>query len=143
MSDTEEQPVAAPEPEEPKAEPKEKPKAKEKAKGKDKEKGKAKGKEKSKGKDKQAADGPSIAAHPHAAHAVRSMKAWGGLIGFGLAAYMSAHAGVTLGVLGFRALLGGVAGYMVAWFCGVVAWRAIVAAEVRAHMESQAEQLRR
>jgi len=97
---------------------------------------KAKGK--GKGKAKDAAGGVSISAHPQASHAVRSLKAWGGLIGFGLGAYMSAHAGVSVGLLGLRALGAGVAGYMVAWFCAVVAWRAIVSAEVRAHMELRA-----
>jgi hypothetical protein len=101
---------------------------------------KKKGKDaKGKGKDaKGTPGGVSIAAHPQASHAVRSLKAWGGLIGFGLGAYMSAHAGASLGLLGLRALAAGIAGYMVAWFCGVVAWRAIVSAEVRAHMDLRA-----
>jgi hypothetical protein len=108
----------------PKAKPPKDKKAKDKAK---KDKGK-----------KAAAGGVSIAAHPQASHGVRTLKAWGGLIGFGLGAYMSERAGVPIGLLGLRALTAGVAGYMVAWFCGVVAWRAIVSAEVRAHMELRA-----
>jgi len=101
-------------------------------------KGKGKGKGKGKSAKGGAAGGVSIAAHPQASHAVKSLKAWGGLIGFGLAAYMGSHAGAPLAVVGLRALAAGVAGYMVAWFCGVVAWRAIVGAEVRAHVEMRA-----
>jgi hypothetical protein len=110
-----------------------KPKSKEK---KPKEKAQKKGKDK---KANKGAGGLSLATHPHASRGVRSLKGWGGLLGFGLAAYESAHANVPLGLLGLRALGAGLAGYMIAWFCGVVAWRAIVAAEVRARLEMHAE----
>jgi hypothetical protein len=109
---------------------------------KDKSKGKAKGDKKDKkGKDKgkgKAASAISIAGHPYAGSSVRSLKGWGGLIGFMLAAFLSARAGVPLTVLGMRAIVAGIVGYMVAWWCGVAAWRAIVAAEARAILEQRA-----
>jgi hypothetical protein len=99
-----------------------------------KEKGK-----KAKGKGKgQPASAISIAGHPFAGPAVRSLKGWGGLIGFVLAAVLSLRAGVPLTVIGLRAIVAGIAGYMVAWWCGVAAWRAIVAAEAHAMIERRA-----
>jgi len=94
----------------------------------------------SKGKGKKGKSGPavsaiSIAGHPYASSSVRSFKAWGGLIGFSLAAFLSSRAGVPLTVLGLRAIVAGVAGYMIAWWCGVAVWRAIVAAEARAMLD--------
>jgi hypothetical protein len=55
-----------------------------------------------------------------------------------LAAYLSLRAGVPLPVLAIRALLAGIAGYMVAWACGVAAWRAIIIAEARALFDRHA-----
>jgi hypothetical protein len=95
-------------------------------------------KAKGKGKDNAAdavADGISVANHPQASTAIRSLKGWGGLIGFLLAGYLSLQAGVPLADLVLRALVAGIAGYMVAWCCGVAAWRAIVTAEARAQLE--------
>ena len=96
-----------------------------------------KGKKGNKGKG-QPASAISIAGHPYAASAVRSLKGWGGVIGFALAAILSLRAGVPLAVLGLRAIVAGLAGYMVAWWCGVAAWRAIVTAEARAMLERRA-----
>jgi hypothetical protein len=99
-------------------------------------KGKGKGKDNGKGKKgKGGADasaGPSIASHPRASYQVRRAKGWGGLVGFGIAAYMSYKAGVPTVNLGLRALVAGIAGYMVAWACAVTVWRHLVLAELRA-----------
>jgi hypothetical protein len=85
-----------------------------------------------KGKDEQAAAGiVSVAAHPRASAQIRSLKGWGGLIGFCAAAFLSWKAGVPMAVLGGRALAAGIAGY-------IVAWRAIVVAEVQAQMDRHA-----
>jgi hypothetical protein len=108
--------------------------AKDKGKG-DKAKDK---KAKDKGGKGKSASAISIAGHPHAGNSVRSLKGWGGLIGFMLAALLSLRAGVPLTVLGLRAIVAGLAGYMVAWWCGVAAWRAIVAAEAHAMLERRA-----
>lgn len=103
-------------------------------------KGKA-GKGKSKGKSAADSGGISLSTHPQASLAISTLKAWGGLIGFGLAAYLSLQAGVPLGQVGMRAIIAGVAGYMVAWACGVAAWRAIVTAEARAQLERRAAEV--
>jgi hypothetical protein len=57
-----------------------------------------------------------------------------------LAAYLSWKANVPLATLGLRALLGGIGGYIVAWWAGVVAWKAIVLAEMRAQFEEHVAQ---
>ncbi len=95
-------------------------------------KGKEKGKKKGKKGSGDAAAGPSIAAHPRASYQVRRAKGWGGLIGFGLAAYVSYNAGVPLFDLGLRSLIAGIVGYMLAWACAVTVWRHLVLAELRA-----------
>ena len=95
-----------------------------------------KGKDKKKGKG--AGDGsgvPSVAAHPRASYQVRRAKGWGGLIGFGAAAYLSYKAGVPMSDLGLRALVAGIVGYMLAWACAVTVWRQLVLAELRAAIE--------
>src|ERR1700722_5001098 len=106
--------VAAEAPPEPKAK-KAKAKKPESA-GKDK-----KGKKDKKDKKGGAGDSArlSVASHPRASVQVRRAKAWGGLISFGLAAVISAKAGVPTVDLGARALMAGVAGYIVAWGCSV------------------------
>jgi hypothetical protein len=76
--------------------------------------------------------GPSVAAHPRASDQVRRAKGWGGLVGFGIAAYLSHQAGVPMVDLGLRALVAGMAGYMLAWACAVTVWRHLVLAELRA-----------
>jgi hypothetical protein len=100
------------------------------AKGKDK---KAKGK-----KTGATAASPSVAGHPRARAQVRRAKGWGGLAGFGIAAYLSMKAGVPAADAGLRALAAGVAGYMLAWACAVTVWRHLVIAELRAALDGSA-----
>ena len=102
------------------------------------EKPKGADKKANKGK-KGAADGPSVATHPRARSQVRRAKGWGGLAGFGLAAYLSLQAGVPFVEAGLRALAAGAAGYMVAWACAVTVWRHLVLAELRAAAERASE----
>jgi hypothetical protein len=104
-----------------------------KAKGEDKKKKKGKG-------EKAAAAGNvvSVASHPVASAQIRSLKAWGGLIGFCAAALLSLKANVPMVSLGARSLAAGVGGYIVAWACAVTVWRALVVAEVRAQSERRA-----
>jgi hypothetical protein len=106
-------------------------------KGKASDKGKDKGKSKEKGKGKKGSDqaGPSVAGHPRARRQVRRAKGWGGLVGFGIAAYLSLKAGVPPVEVGLRALAMGAAGYMLAWACAVTVWRHLVLAEMRAAVE--------
>jgi len=101
--------------------------------------GKKDKKKKGKGKGSgDAAGGPSIADHPRASYQVRRAKGWGGIIGFGLAAYLSYKAGVPTADLGMRALIAGIVGYMLAWACAVTVWRHLVLAELRAALERAA-----
>ena len=105
--------------------------------GKDKSKDK-KGKKGKKGK--TGADNGSraisVADHPRASAAVKRAKGFGGLGGFALAAYISHKAGVPAEQVAMRALLVGIAGYLVAWACAVTIWRHLVLAEFKAAYEA-------
>jgi hypothetical protein len=107
-----------------------------KAKAAAKKKG-AKGKKGAKHKKGAGSGGPSVAATPRAAAQVRRAKGWGGLLGFGAAAYLSYRASVPPELIGLRALAAGVAGYMVGWGCMVTVWRYLLMAELRATAESR------
>jgi hypothetical protein len=85
-----------------------------------------------------ASSGPSVAAHPRASYQVRKAKGWGGMAGFGIAAYLSYKAGVPTFDLGLRAIIAGMVGYMLAWACAVTVWRQLVLAEMRAAVERAA-----
>ena len=112
-------------------------KAKAAKKGKPAAKGKGeKGAGKSKGKKADTAGGLSVASHPRASASVRRSKGWGGLIAFGLTAYLSLSHGVAPDVAGVRALGAGIAGYVVSWGCAVAVWRQLMVAEVRARIEA-------
>jgi hypothetical protein len=91
-----------------------------------------KGKKGKKGKDDGASAGrPSVANHPRAAASVRRMKGLGGLVGFGLAAWLAHRAGLPATRVLERALLVGIGSYLLAWACAVAVWRQIVLAELR------------
>jgi hypothetical protein len=92
----------------------------------------------SKDKKADASAGPSVAAHPRASYQVRRAKGWGGVAGFGIAAYLSYKAGVPTVDLGLRAIIAGMVGYMLAWACAVTIWRQLVLAELRAAVERTA-----
>jgi hypothetical protein len=74
----------------------------------------------------------SIAAHPRASDAVDRAKGAGGLLGLVLTAALARHAGLPAFDVGLRALIGGVAGYVVFWAIAVQAARHLVLAEARA-----------
>ena len=97
---------------------------------------------KGKGKDKKAKKGKgtesgglSVAAHPRAAAQVRKAKGWGGLAAFVITGYLSLSHGATADIAGMRALVAGVAGYVLAWGCAVMVWRQLMVAEIRAKVE--------
>jgi hypothetical protein len=96
-----------------------------------------------KGKDKKGkgelSGGASVASHPRARASVRRAKGWGGLIGFGIAAFLSFKAGVPAPDAGLRALGAGLVGYILAWACAVAVWRHLVVAEMRAAYERAAQ----
>lgn len=77
----------------------------------------------------------SVATHPRAGNAVRRAKGIGGIAGFALAALISHQAGNQPQQLLERALIAGIAGYLLAWACAVTVWRHIVLAELRARVE--------
>jgi hypothetical protein len=104
------------------------------AKGKGKGKG-SKGEGKGKGK-KASGDGLSVASHPRASASVRQAKGWGGLLAFGITAYLSLSHGVSPDLAGLRALGAGIAGYVVSWGCAVAVWRQLMVAELRARIEA-------
>lgn len=77
----------------------------------------------------------SVATHPRAGNAVRRAKGIGGIAGFALAALIAHKAGDQPQQVLERALISGVAGYLLAWACAVTVWRHIVLAELRARVE--------
>jgi hypothetical protein len=59
-------------------------------------------------------------------------KGWAGLAGCLLAGYASWHGGAPFVDTALRALMWGVAAYVLMWFCAVQVWRHVAIAEVRA-----------
>ncbi len=108
------------------------------AKGKD-AKGAGKGKGKGKAKSGAAGTGMSVASHPRAAASVRQAKGWGGIAAFGITVYVSLSHGVSPDVAGLRAIAAGIVGYVLAWGCGVMVWRHLMVAELRARVERARE----
>jgi hypothetical protein len=84
---------------------------------------------------KSPSEGLTIAGHPRAGAQVRMAKGWGGLIAFGVTAYLSLSAGLSPDQVGLRALGAGIGGYLVGWACSVTIWRHLLIAELRALAE--------
>ena len=91
--------------------------------------------QKKRGKSGDATPYSSIATHPRARMSVRRTKAWFGLGGFVIAAALSLGASVPLFQTGERALIAGVAGYLLAWWFSMLVWRHLMLAEQRAAVE--------
>ena len=81
----------------------------------------------------------SVAAHPRARSHVRKAKGLGGLLGFALAFIMSVQASVPISAAGERALIAGVAGYLLGWACSVAIWRQLMVAEMKLAVEQVAK----
>jgi hypothetical protein len=73
-----------------------------------------------------------LSGHPRARHQIRVAKGWAGLVACGFAGYASWHGGAPFFDSVLRALLWGVAAYLLVWFCAVQVWRQFAIAEVRA-----------
>lgn len=86
---------------------------------------------------------PSVANHPRAGAQIARTRAWGGLGGFALVAFLSWRAGAPLADALVRALAAGVAVYVAAWACAVAVWRHLVVAELRAVRSHRAAQAAR
>jgi hypothetical protein len=85
------------------------------------------------------AEDVKVSAHPHAQRQIRRWKAFGGLAGFFLMAWLSWRSGTDFVHLGLRALLGGVVTYVAVWAAAVYVWRQIAVAEVRQRARILAE----
>jgi hypothetical protein len=70
--------------------------------------------------------------HPRAKHQIGLAKGWAGLAGCVLAGYAAWHSGAPFFDTALKALLWGVAAYVLVWFCAVQVWRHLAVAEVRA-----------
>jgi hypothetical protein len=92
-------------------------------------------KAKKRGKTAGDADYSSIATHPRASASVRKTKAWVGLAGFVVAALLSLKASVPMFQVFERALVAGLAGYLLAWWASMVVWRHLMLAEQRAAID--------
>ena len=79
--------------------------------------------------------GATIASHPKARAQIRAAKGWGGLGGFAIAAYLSYQAQVPFDQLGLRAIVAGIAGYLVAWAFMLTLWHYLLLAELEALAE--------
>jgi hypothetical protein len=73
----------------------------------------------------------SVSAHPRASRSIRQTKAWAGLLGFALIGYLSYNAGVDAFEATVRALVAGIALYVVAWAASVAFWQRIVVHEAK------------
>jgi hypothetical protein len=73
-----------------------------------------------------------LSEHPRARRHIRLAKSWAGLAGCALAGYASWRSGAPFFDTVLRALLWGVAAYMLVWFLALQVWRQLAIAEVRA-----------
>ena len=78
---------------------------------------------------------PSVSAHPRARRSINRTKAWAGLAVFAIVALLSYRAGVPTFEIGVRALVAGIAGYLLAWFAAVLLWQRLVLQELKEETE--------
>jgi hypothetical protein len=74
--------------------------------------------------------GIRLTAHPRARRDIAMAKGWGGLAAFGVVLVLSLRADVPLADGLWRAILGGMAGYVFAWGAAVAIWRQVALAEI-------------
>jgi type VI protein secretion system component VasK len=84
---------------------------------------------------------PSVSAHPRAKRSITRAKAWGGLLVFASVALLSHRAGVTPFEVGVRALVAGIAAYLVVWFLAVLLWQRLVVHELKQEQERKQAEL--
>jgi hypothetical protein len=75
---------------------------------------------------------PKVAEHPVAARQIARARAWGALIGFVLAYWLSRRAGLPFPESGGRAIVAGLACRMLAWAAVVAVWRQLIPAQIAA-----------
>lgn len=74
--------------------------------------------------------GIRLTAHPRARRDIAMAKGWGGLAAFGVVLLLSLRASVPLTDGLWRALIGGMVGYVLAWGAAVAIWRHVALAEI-------------
>lgn len=84
----------------------------------------------------------SIANHPRARAGIRRTRARVGIGAFVLVLAIGVRAGVPGPDVVLRALIAGVAGLLVAWAAGVVLWKQLLMAELRAAATQRQERRR-
>ncbi|MEA2426784.1 MAG: hypothetical protein QOF37_412 [Thermoleophilaceae bacterium] len=73
-----------------------------------------------------------LADHPRARRQINLAKSYAGLGSFGLVAYLAWQDGFQFVDVATRAMIWGIAIYVLVWAMGVIVWRHIAVAEVRA-----------
>jgi hypothetical protein len=84
----------------------------------------------------------SLADHPRAARGIRTARGAGGLVGFAVVAIGSWMHGSAVPDTLLRAVVGGVAGNMLAWFGAIVAWQHMLEGEAVATVRNAAAERR-
>jgi hypothetical protein len=74
----------------------------------------------------------TVAKHPRARRSIRTIKAWAALLAFMIVEYKCVKGGMTFDQSVVRALLAGIAAYLLAWMVAVIVWRQLVVAEIEA-----------
>jgi hypothetical protein len=75
---------------------------------------------------------PKVAEHPVAARQIARARAWGALIGFVLAYWLSRRAGLPFPESGGRAIVAGLVCRLLAWAAVVTVWRQLIPAQIAA-----------
>jgi hypothetical protein len=75
---------------------------------------------------------PSLASHPRAQRSIQLAKDYAGLGACALAGFAAWHGGAPFLDVATRALIWGVAAYLLVWALSVQVWRHLAVAEVRA-----------
>jgi hypothetical protein len=75
---------------------------------------------------------PRVAEHPVAARQIARARAWGALIGFVVAFWLSRRAGLPFPESGLRAIVAGLLCRVAAWAVVVSVWRQIIPAQLAA-----------
>jgi hypothetical protein len=80
---------------------------------------------------------PRVAEHPVAARQIARARAWGALIGFVVAFWLSRRAGLPFPESGLRAIVAGLVCRVAAWAVVVSVWRQIIPAQLAALYRSR------
>jgi hypothetical protein len=99
---------------------------------------KDKKKKKGEGEDKPAEGALEVVrlnAHPRAMASIRRVRAWCGLIGFGLVTILSLRSGLLLPDAVLRGLVGGAVAHFAGWFVAIKLWRQVALTELEAARE--------